>query len=345
MRRAFTLIELLVVIAIIAILIGLLLPAVQKVREAAARTQCQNNLKQLGLALHNYHSARNVLPPGMISATDNTCDAEATGFTLLLPYLEQDNTYKLYTFDEPWFSPNNANAVAIQVKFFFCPANRSTGTLDLAPMAAQWNCYLPPFAACTDYAFNKGANASLTRHFERIPQEVRGPFQVASDPHRYGVKILDMLDGSSNTFAMGDAAGGNPKLMVRNLSDPTQPAINGNSGQPALAEQSWSAAGVEEAAHPWYASVFGVTSQIGYAPDVRDEPMNMKLIAPSIFGNDPRGDNRSGRDWVSGFRSLHTGGCNFLMCDGGVRFVQQSIAPATYRGLSTYAGGEVVSLE
>ncbi len=340
-RRGFTLIELLVVLAIIGVLIALLVPAVQRVREAASRMQCQNNLRQLGLALHGYHGIAGSFPPGLITSQISLTNAEATGFTLLLPHLEQDNTRRLYQFDLPWYDPSNATAVAAQVPLFFCPSNRGGGSIELTAIAAEWNTKLPPRVAACDYAFCKGANAALLRNWQRTPVQVRGVFGIRRPDENGGVRFLEISDGTSSTLAMGDGSGGNNAYLIRDLANPSQPVIAPTTGQPVQAEQSWGAAGITDADHPWYASIFAVTAQYGLGSAPRDEPMNRRPVTPTVFGSDPKGDNAKGLDSVSGFRSLHPGGCNFLFCDGSVRFVRQSIQPAVYRGLSTYAGGEV----
>src|SRR5438874_2192617 len=232
----FTLIELLVVIAIIAVLIGLLLPAVQKVREAANRIKCVNNLKQLGLALHNYHGTYDCFPPGMVTPGADIPDAVSTGFTFLLPHLEQDNTYRLYHFDQPWYQLENYDAVAVEVKVFYCPSNRAMGSINLGPIAAQWGTSLPPVAASCDYAFCRGANGAVHQDWERIPPTVRGVFNIRPSENLRSLRITDIQDGTSNTFAMGEAAGGNKQLLIRDLKNPTKPVLD-LSGQVAVADQ------------------------------------------------------------------------------------------------------------
>jgi prepilin-type N-terminal cleavage/methylation domain-containing protein/prepilin-type processing-associated H-X9-DG protein len=346
-RAGFTLIELLVVIAIIAVLVGLLLPAVQKVREAANRMSCQNNLKQLGLAIHNYETAFSKFPPGIIQLNpmDNDLqDGANTAFGLLLGSVEQQNLQNLFAPNTPWYDPPNSVAVQKPVKLFLCPSNRASGNVNFQPLAQFVGRPLPNASSC-DYALCKGANAALCG-VTNVPGAALGVFDVNSE-----TKIADITDGTSTTFAIGEATGNNHRYLARQNWADTVPAP-GPTGQPIQIDQAWAAGSVIDvqaaSAGDLYGSVLGVTAQAyPYTPNY-DEPMNNPLVMASISnhqsisGNCQNSDTQQGAfDTVSGFRSMHSGGCNFLFCDGHIQFISQSLSPATYKALSTMQGQEV----
>ncbi len=348
-RRGFTLIELLVVIAIVGVLMALLVPAVQRVRETASRIRCANNLKQFGLALHLFHDSNDYLPPGMVTGSDIQ-DSYHTGFTYLLPYIEQDTIHRLYHYDKQWYDPVNYTAMEQQAPLFYCPSNRTNGSIDLRPYIQQWGADMPPFVGACDYVLCKGANASLDAQPDQIPPAARGLFNLvpaditgARPTPQFRVRLTDISDGLSSTFAIGEAAGGNPYYLVADYHNLGQAVIEPFLGTPAVMDQSWGAASLGDPGHAWFAGIFGVTAQYGLLPDPMDEPMNRRPGMPSIIGSDGSGYNAHFKDRVSGFRSMHPHGCNFLYADGSVHFVPDSITPTVYRALSTYAGGEIVS--
>jgi prepilin-type N-terminal cleavage/methylation domain-containing protein len=210
-RRGFTLIELLVVIAIIAILIGLLLPAVQKVREAAARIQCANNLKQLGLAMHNYHDAVGQFPYLRSGGGQN----RHTWALLLLPYIEQDNIFKVYQADIPKVNKtdgyNNHTSTApqivaarqAQVKTFFCPSRRAAPSLSPITTGSSVTGLPSDYAACTG-----DTNVAPTT----------GVFELVSSNHMKALtRITDITDGTSNTIMIGEK-----HVQLGKLNDPIQ---------------------------------------------------------------------------------------------------------------------------
>jgi prepilin-type processing-associated H-X9-DG protein len=276
----------------------------------------------------------------MSSANDDLANGDSTGFIHLLPYLEQEAAHALYDFSQPWFDTVNYEAVAVPIKLLTCPSNPGQRPMDLGPLIVQWACPLPPIVATTDYALCKGANAALAKDPTRIPTQVRGLFDVNSR-----VRLEEIRDGTSMTLAAGDAAAGGSGYRVRDLNQPSQPVVDLLTGQEVFVQQAWAAGCTANTGYPYYGSVFAVTAQYGYPANPRDEPMNAPgwLVAPTLDGGDSTGDNASGQDWVSGFRSLHSGGSNFLFCDGGVRFLRSQVSATIYRALSTYNGGEAIS--
>jgi prepilin-type N-terminal cleavage/methylation domain-containing protein/prepilin-type processing-associated H-X9-DG protein len=329
-RRGFTLIELLVVIAIIGILIGLLLPAVQKVREAAARIKCTNNLKQIGLALHNYHDANNCFPPGYVDRNtdpNNTPDMDlGPGWgwaTFLLPYVEQDNLYKQINLNQSVGMGVNAQVSQVALTIHQCPSDPYQQAFPVydssfsTPIAvvAHGN-----YVGCNGWeeCFN-GAGGN--------PQPGPGADGLAGNFGRAGVGLFwrnsrttfgDITDGTSNTIAAGERSGNHaPSTWTGAVPGGRCPAWmaiqppNPYSPPPGP---------------PYDNADFGEAFVLAHTNATHLPSADFPIFDPDTF------------------YSMHTGqGANFLFCDGSVHFLTSGINPVTYQALGTIAGGEVAS--
>ena len=331
-RRGFTLIELLVVIAIIAILIALLLPAVQQAREAARRTQCKNNMKQLGLALHNYHDTANTFPFAFMVGNDFNISSWGT---MILPYLDQAPLYNQWNSCCPAFNEavavfppaavqQNLRVIQTPLEVFKCASAPEANVHNYGLPANSAGPGVPPFnmswtAARSDYTATSGIRGTYANiAYAHLPGGAGGQRDGvltpvgALDPGSTVTRFRDIPDGTSNTFLVGERVGGSNVYRKRQvdsvLTAAAGPAQGGAWGD-FLNGEHW----------PQGTLYDGTPTASG---------------GPCIINCTNMRSN--------GHMSFHDGGAQFLMGDGAVRFISESIAAQTFAALYTRAKGEVV---
>jgi prepilin-type N-terminal cleavage/methylation domain-containing protein/prepilin-type processing-associated H-X9-DG protein len=341
-RRGFTLIELLVVIAIIAVLIGLLLPAVQAAREAARRIQCVNNLKQVGLAVHNYHDSVGTLPLGCAVKFDRSGHPLFNGWGItarILPYLEDQNKFNACNFSLANEAPQNDTAMRIATATYLCPSDGQNQSIFIDDGQPRNN---------TNYAFNRGEWYVWGGAVTASPPN--SPFRANAC-----VPLAAVTDGLSNTIFAAEVKSHTPYLLncsglaYTPLSAAPRP---GPYDSPASIPQYTSCSGSiaelrPDSGHSEWED--GNTSQAGFTTAW---PPNK--VTPGSFGGTsvPDTDLISIREENGGptfaavtARSYHPGGVNVLLGDGSVRFVKDTVDGSTWRALGTASGGEVISAD
>jgi prepilin-type N-terminal cleavage/methylation domain-containing protein len=313
LRPAFTLVELLVVIAIIGALIGLLLPAVQSAREAARRMQSLSNLRQLGVALHCYHDARRVLPPGFRSTTTGAWPGGSNDpvpesgpgwglFAMLLPFLEETSLHGKIRFDLPITDPLNQAARETIVPVFVDPGDAAPRLIDITDSGASPSNSSPPTplgqAGVCSYAGCLG-----TLMYEQQP--FTGVFHRNSR-----IRLSDITDGTSKTIGIGERMSRHTRSSWVGVVPGQELVYAPESPQYRAAEPSFN-----------------------WRPAITATLVHVRSSAPSLQGS------------PGGFVGPYTAGTNFLNMDGSCRLISGDTAPEIFRALCTRAGGETVTVE
>jgi prepilin-type N-terminal cleavage/methylation domain-containing protein len=326
-RSAFTLIELLVVIAIMAILMGLLLPAVQKVREAAARAKCSNNLKQIGIALHNYHDSMSYFPPGYVDGNNNPLSTPDNDVgpgwgwaSFLLPYLEQKNLYQQINFSQPVGTGVNAQASVQPLTNFQCPSDPYQQTFPVydssfsSPIAmlAHGN-YVGcnGWEECFNNAGGDGQGGGSDGFTGGLGMAGNGLFWRNSR-----TCIASVTDGLANTIIVGERSGNHsPSTWTGAVAGGRCPAWMATQPPAVYAAPPG----------PWYDNAdWGEALVLAHGNASHLPSADFPIYDPDTF------------------YSMHVGqGANFLFGDGSVHYLTARINPNTYQYLCTIAGGEV----